>query len=96
VVAGLIAMTGLLIFNKKEKTEIILAKVKKDVMKMDEVQKENLIDFIDAGMTGEETVQVNTSGKPDEIKDLLKGIPEEELKDFQQQTEDLEGVLITD
>jgi hypothetical protein len=96
VVAGLIAVTALLVFNKREKSEIILAKVKKDVKKMDESQKENLIDFIDAGMTGEETAQVNTQPKSNEVKELLKGVSEEELKDFQEQTEDLEGVIMTD
>lgn len=97
VVAGLLIMAGLFYFDSKKLSGgRTLAKFTRDVKKMDETQKENLIDFIDAGMTGDETVQVNPGSKTDEIKDLLKGVSEEELKDFQEQTEDLEGVLITD
>jgi hypothetical protein len=96
VVAGLVAISGLLMFNTKEKTAVILGKVEKDVKNMDETQKDNLADFIDAGMNGKETAQVNNAAKTSEIKSLLQGISEEELKAFEQQTEDLGEVLMTD
>ncbi len=97
VVTGVIALSGFLLFgNKKDAAERILAKVEKDVNKMDDVEKDNLVDFLDAGMNGKETVKVNTGSRSQEIKDLLQDVSEEELKDFQQQTEDIQDVLMTD
>lgn len=95
VFTGIIVLSGFILTgNKKESDEKIFAQVKKDVIKMDETQKDNLIDFIDAGMNGKETAEVNTD-KSKEIKDLLQDISDEELKDFQEQTEDLQDVLMT-
>ncbi|MBI5859108.1 MAG: hypothetical protein HZB42_15850 [Sphingobacteriales bacterium] len=96
IVVGIVAITGFILTNnKKESDERIFAQVKKDVMKMDEQQKDNLIDFIDAGMSGKETADVNADSKTKEIKELLRDISDEELKDFQEQTEDLQDVLMT-
>ena len=62
---------------------------------MNDTQKDDLMDFIDAGMNGDETAQVNTDNKADEVKNLLKDVSDEELKDFQEQTEDVADVLMT-
>lgn len=96
VVIGIITMTGFLLFGKGEKEPggKALAKLTRDVKKMDETQKDNLMDFIDAGMSGQETAQTSPDNKS-EVKDLLKGISDEELKDFQEQTEDVQDVLMT-
>lgn len=96
VVTGLVVLAGFLYFGE-EKTPggKALAKFTRDVKKMDETQKDHLIDFIDAGMNGNETAQVNTDTKSNEVKDLLQGVSDEELKDFQQQTEDIQEVLMT-
>ncbi len=91
VVAGIIVIAGFLGSAEKEPGGKALAKLTRDVKKMDEAQKDKLIDFIDAGMNGEETVRV----KSEEVKTLLQGISEDELTDFQEQTEDIEGVLMT-
>lgn len=97
IVVGIVAISGLLIFgNKKTAAEKILVKVEKDVKKMDDQQKNNLADFLDAGMNGKETAKVNADDKSQEIKDLLQGVSEEELTDFQHQTEDIEDVLMND
>lgn len=96
VVTGIVVLSGFLFLgNKKESSDRIIAQVKKDVMKMDETQKDNLIDFIDAGMNGKETAGINTDDKSKEIKALLQDVSDEELKDFQEQTEDLQDVLMT-
>lgn len=96
IVTGIVVLSGFLFLgNKKESADRIIAQVKKDVMKMDDTQKDNLIDFIDIGMNGKETAQVDTDNKSKEIKDLLQGVSDEELKDFQEQTEDLQDVLMT-
>ncbi len=93
VVVGIIAITGFLVTgNEKEPGVKALAKLSRDVKKMDETQKDKLMDFIDAGLNGQETVQANPGSKS-EIKDLLQGISEEELTDFQEQTEDIQEVL---
>ncbi len=98
VVTGVIVMAGFLIINRgemKQAGEIALAKVTKDIKKLNDTQKDELIDFLDAGLDGKETVQVKTDNKSKEIQQLLKDVSEEELKDFQEQTEDLEEVLMT-
>jgi hypothetical protein len=97
VVAGVIIVAGFLLSggDTKEPGGKALAKFTKDVKKMNDVQKDDLIDFIDAGMSGDETVQVENDKKSDEVKILLEGISEEELDDFKEQSEDLEDVLMT-
>lgn len=97
VIIGMVITTGLLFLGggEKEPGGKALAKFTRDVKKMDDTQKDNLMDFIDAGMNGDETAQVSTDNKSDEIKNLLQGISDDELKDFQEQTEDLGDVLMT-
>jgi hypothetical protein len=97
VVAGVIVMAGFLYIggDTKEPGGKALAKFTRDVKKMNDVQKDDLIDFIDAGMSGTETVQVDNDKRSDEVKNLLQGISEEELNDFKEQSEDLEDVLMT-
>jgi hypothetical protein len=94
IVTGIIATIGfILIGDKKKPGGDALAKFTLDVKKMDETQKDDLIDFID--MNAKETAQVDIDTKTNEVKNLLQGISEEELNDFQEQTEDLEDVLMT-
>lgn len=96
VITGILVMAGFLSSrSEKESGGKALAKFTSDVKKMDETQKDKLMDFMDAGMSGDETAQVNTDNKTDEVKNLLQGISEEELKDFQEQTEDIQDVLLT-
>ena len=95
VVVGSIAMAGFLFLGtvEKEPGGKALAKFSRDVNKMDETQKKDLMDFIDMNST--ETAQVDIDNKTKEVKNLLKGISDEELKDFEEQTEDIEDVLMT-
>jgi len=97
VIIGVVVATGLLFLGggEKEPGGKALAKFTRDVKKMDDTQKDNLMDFIDAGMNGDETAQVSTDNKSAEVKNLLQGISDDELKDFQEQTEDLGDVLMT-
>jgi hypothetical protein len=93
VVTGIIFVTALLIIRSDEvDAERVLAKVERDVKKMDETQKADVIDFIDAGMTGTESA--NNNNKSYEVRQLLEGVSDEELKDFQEQTEDIADVLM--
>jgi SepF-like predicted cell division protein (DUF552 family) len=101
VITGLIVMAGFIYFNgSKEPGEMALNKFTRDVKKLDETQKDNLIEFIDGGMNSKkDLVAVNTEKiniqKQSEVKELLQGVSDEELKDFQEQTEDIEDVLMT-
>lgn len=100
VVAGFIIMAGLFFVDsgaKKESGETALARVTKDVKKLNEVQKDELIDFLDAGLDGNETARLDNDNKNKlkEIQQLLQDVPEEDLRDFREQTEDIEEVLMT-
>ena len=98
VVAGIIFMAGLFIIsNNNDKATGVktLAKVSRDVKKLNETQKDDLIDFLDAGMNGTETAEINKPSSSKEVQQLLQDVSEEELKSFQQQTEDIEDVLMT-
>ena len=95
VLTGLIVLlVGYTFGGHKDKGMRVMAKITRDVKKMNEVQKDNLLDFIDAGMSGNETAQVATDTK-NKIKNMIQDVPDEELKDFQAQTEDLQDVLMT-
>lgn len=98
VVTGVIVLTGFMIFDKAGSDKSggqVLANVLKDVNKLNDTQKDDLLDFLDAGMNGTEIAQVSTDNKSKEIQQLLQDVSEEELKDFQQQSEDVEEVLMT-
>lgn len=99
VVTGVVFMAGFFILNKgADKTQEgsqVLAKIYRDIKPLNETQKEDLIDFLNAGMDGTETAQVNPENKSKEVKELLEDVSDEELKDFQEQTEDLGDVLMT-
>ena len=95
MITGIFVLTGFYIFNGRTLDKAPMAKFSRDVKKMDDAQKDDLIDFIDAGLTGKEQAKNNADIKTNEIRDLLHDIPESELKDFQQQTEDINDVLMT-
>lgn len=91
----LISTIGFVIIrDKKENGEKAMVKFEKDVKKLDIKETENLIQYLDAGMSGNEVAENNGQKKTDEVEELLKGIPESELEEFLQQTEDTEDVLL--
>ena len=49
-----------------------------------------LLEFIDAGISGEDIAQVEQAPVTEEVQDLLRDVSDEELADFNQQTEDIE------
>ncbi len=63
----------------------VVTQYKADIQKLDEGQKALLQDFVEAGMTGEETAQLEKS--PALQASLLADISEEELTDFLEQSE---------
>lgn len=94
IVTGMIVLAAFYLRGDKEPGMKVLAKVTRDVQKMNELQKDDLLDFIDAGLSGDESVQVNSVTRT-EINTLIQGVSEEELKDFEEQTEDIQDVLMT-
>ncbi len=95
-ITGIIFLAGFSYFStEKVPGGKALAKFTRDIKKLDDTQKDNLINFIDAGLKGDETAQINTDNKKEEVKELLQGVSAEELKDFQEQTEDIQDVLMT-
>lgn len=97
VITGIIVLAGLQFFNtEKEPGGKALAKFTRDFKKMNDQQKDDMTDFFDAGMDGKETAQLDTDKKQTkQVQELLEGVSEEELKDFQEQTEDIQEVLMT-
>jgi len=96
IVTGVILLAGLQIFSNKNNASGAkpLARFEKDVQKMDDKEKDNLIDFIDAGLSGDESASVESDSKSTDIKELLQGISEDELKEFNSQTQDIKNVLL--
>ncbi|MEO5945759.1 MAG: hypothetical protein ABIP79_03015 [Chitinophagaceae bacterium] len=98
VVTGLIILSGFLYFGKNNSTaepgSKVMAKITRDVKNMDIEQQDHLIDFIDAGLNGKESTQLKNDNKSTEIKDMLIGISDDELRDFQEQSEDIQAVLL--
>lgn len=92
VVLGIVATSAFFILRKPV-TKDALVRFEGDVNKMNDTQKENVAQYLDAGLTGTEIVV--GPDKTNEIKELLKDISDEELKDFQQQNEDIEDILLT-
>ena len=96
VVSSAILLAGWLYFGpgaNERKANRVFVKLSRDINKMTETQKDNMIDYIDAGLDGNETAQgIN---RVTEVKELLKDVSEEELKLFQEQSEDIEEVLMT-
>lgn len=63
----------------------VVNQYKADIQKLDEGQKALLQEFVEAGMTGEETAQLENS--PTLQANLLVDVSEEELTDFLEQSE---------
>ena len=61
---------------------------------MNPEQQDDLMDFIDAGLTGNESARIDNKTDETEIKDLLKGISEKDLQNFGKESADIQGVLL--
>jgi hypothetical protein len=93
VVTGIIAMVGFLIVKDKQNEEgqsIVKfeKKLNKEIKQMSDEELNDFIQFTDAGLTGEEKVSTKTT---DEVKELLKDVPDTELKEFLEETSDVES-----
>ena len=92
VVTGLIVLAGFMVAGNKENSRgqslaTFEKRLNKEIRKMSDKELDDFIQYTDAGLTGEEKVSGNS---PAEIKDLLKDVPESELKKFLEETSDTE------
>lgn len=96
IVIGIMVIGGLSILRKNtDPANKPFADLKSDIKKMDDQQKEKLADLMDAELPVQDFAKVNPDLRATEVKALLEGVSDEELKNFQEQTEDIEEVLMT-
>jgi len=98
VIAGVIFTAGIIAFSSghKDPAGKTLAKFEKEVKKINDVKStENLIDFMDAGLNERELASAKKAIKTDDIQLLLKDVPIDELKDFSEESKDIEDVMMT-
>ncbi len=91
VVVGLLIASGILFMRNRNEENWSLARIEKTVSKeigrMSDVELSEFLQYTDAGLNGEEKVNV-TPGN--DIKELLEDIPVSELKEFIEETSDFE------
>ncbi len=91
VVTGAIAITTYFVIDKKDAGGISLAKferkLNKEIKKMSDTELTEFLEYSEPDINRQENVSVNTN---DEIQELLKDVPDSELKEFIEETSDLE------
>jgi len=94
-ITGVIAFAGLIVYNSKNAPGPI-AKFEKEVKKIDDVKKtENLIDLMDAGLNEKELASNHKTTRTDDVQKLLQDVSTDELKDFNEESKDIEDVMMT-
>lgn len=97
VIIAAIAVGGLLVYDNNHRDAAVntLAKFEKDVKKIDDVNKtDSLIDIMDAGLNQKELASNHPAVKTDDVQELLKDVSTDELKDFNDQSKDIEDVMM--
>ena len=98
IIVGVILMAGVIAFNISNRNSAgnTLAKFEKEVKKINDVKStENLIDFMDTGLNEKELASRQKSIKTDDVQQLLKDVSLDELKDFNEESKDIEDVMMT-
>ena len=87
MITGVIAMTALMIFGKKDMEGMTIAKferkLKKEIKKTSDKELNEFIQYSDVNLTGDENASVNVN---DDTKNYLKTVPDAELKEFLEET----------
>ena len=89
VVFGVVVLAGIMFYSKQNDPQHSFAryekKLDKEIKKTSDKELDDFLQYTDAGLDGTEKASVN----PDtETKELLKDIPDSELKDFLNETSD--------
>jgi hypothetical protein len=91
VVTGVIVLSGFLIFGNKQSidpNEQSFAWVKKNLKKVSTDDIDHFVEMVDAGAPVVASAEVKSDSKEtNEIKELIKNIPDEELQQFLDDTE---------
>jgi hypothetical protein len=98
IIVGVILMTGFIAFNNSNKDSAgkTLAKFEKEVKKINDVKStDTLIDFMNTGLNEKELASNQKSIKTDDVQQLLKDVSIDELKDFNEESKDIEDVMMT-
>jgi len=101
VFTGVIALAAFLFYNNNTKdagnaANRTLAKFEKEVKKIDDVKRtETLIDFMDAGLNQEELATNQKAMKTDDVQKLLQDVSIDELRVFNEESKDIEDVMLT-
>ncbi len=98
VVAGVVILAGINIYNNRtnSSTANALIKFENDVKKIQDVnQTETLIDFMNAGLNEKELATNDKVSNIGDVQQLLVDVPADELKDFTDQSKDIEDVMMT-
>jgi len=92
MITGVIGLVAFLVVGKKDIDKLPIVKfekkLNKEIQKMSDTELAEFLETTEVTMNGQENVSTN---KNDEIKDLLKDIPESELKEFIEETSELEA-----
>jgi hypothetical protein len=97
VITAAIATAGLIVYQNGHKDPAVrtMAKFEKEVKSIDDVKTtESLIDLMDGGMNDKELAST-PKVKTDDVQKLLQDVSTDELKDFSEQTKDIEDVMMT-
>ncbi|HEY0433731.1 MAG TPA: hypothetical protein VGC95_07660 [Chitinophagaceae bacterium] len=99
VVTGLIAVVGLLVYNNNSHSDPAgktLARFEKEVKKIDDPKKtDSLIEMIDPGLNQQSLATNKGSLKTEDVQQLLQDVSTDELKDFNEQSKDIEDLMMT-
>lgn len=99
VITFMVTTTGWLIYknNHKSPAERDIANVKKDIKKIDDVkQLDNLADLMNAGLNEKEVASTTTNAlKSHDVENLLKDVSAEDLKEFSEESKDIQDVMMT-
>lgn len=97
VITAIIAIGGLMIYNTGQKIpgDKVIANVEKDVKKINDVkQLDNLSEMMDAGLNEKSVASVGKI-KTDDVEKLLQDVSMEELKDFSEESKEIQDVMVT-
>jgi hypothetical protein len=99
VIVAAVTVTGFFVIGNNKvgskSADGVLAKVEKDVKKINDVKEtQNMIEMMDAGVNEKSLAQADVKTYS-EVQKLLQDVPADELQDFNEQSKDIEDVMMT-
>ena len=99
VITGAVVLVGLTVYKNNRTQDPAgkaIARFEKEVKKIEDVgQTQTLIDFMDDGLNVKDVASNGKALKADDVQRLLQDVPVDELKDFNEQSKDIEDVMMT-